>query len=89
MLSGPVPVLAGVVCDHDLGRVCPSLDRSDVAATIRTLLTPEVQRQAIAGVTAYAATTTWAAEAPVLAGVYADCAAGPGPKPRSRATPAP
>jgi glycosyltransferase involved in cell wall biosynthesis len=70
VLSGPVPVLAGVVHEHGLGAVSASLDVDDVAAAVRGLLDEGAWTAARARAIAYAEANTWDGEREQLRAAY-------------------
>jgi glycosyltransferase involved in cell wall biosynthesis len=70
VLSGPVPVLAGVVREHGLGAVSASLDIGDVAAAVRGLLDGDAWAAARARAIAYAQANTWDGEREQLRAAY-------------------
>jgi glycosyltransferase involved in cell wall biosynthesis len=74
VLASDIPVLAGEVRAHGLGRVADPADPAAVAATLREMLDPDTQRELRASVARHAAVAIWGRERERLAEVYASLA---------------
>jgi glycosyltransferase involved in cell wall biosynthesis len=71
VLASEIPVLAGEVREHRLGRVADPGDPAAVAAALRELLAPDAQRDCREAVARHAREAVWERERKRLAEVYA------------------
>jgi glycosyltransferase involved in cell wall biosynthesis len=71
ILASDIPVLAGEVREHGLGRVADPGDPAAVAVALRELLVPDAQRDCREAVARHALEATWERERERLAEVYA------------------
>ena len=70
MLASDLPVIGGVVREHGLGEAVGASDVREIAAAMRRLLEPDLNRRIRERVRAFAQRETWEHERDVLAGVY-------------------
>jgi glycosyltransferase involved in cell wall biosynthesis len=70
MLASDLPVIGRVVREHGLGEVVGASNVEQIAAAMRRLLDPEINRRTRERVRAFAQRETWEREREVLAGVY-------------------
>jgi glycosyltransferase involved in cell wall biosynthesis len=71
ILASEIPVLAGEVREHGLGRVADPAEPAAVAAALRELLAPDTQRICREAVARHAREAVWERERERLAEVYA------------------
>jgi glycosyltransferase involved in cell wall biosynthesis len=71
ILASEIPVLAGEVREHGLGRVADPADPAAVAAALGELLAPDAQRECRGAIARHAREVVWERERERLAEVYA------------------